>query len=187
MSPQDSREMTGRLCTVRVCLSRCLSPEGVPTVVDLVLLYFFLSWTFYRKKEKNGQIPFLETECGFCALTTSSHVRFVESVLCDFSQKCNKHTQNTFSSSSSRQLRSCLRRGFPKPSFWGLQRNQVEIPCDENKLTQKRIPFSCFPLLEIVYILTIYQIRRSHFTYQLSQMSVCNCVSFTLLVKCCTA
>lgn len=54
MSPQDSREMTGRLCTVRVCLSRCLSPEGVPTVVDLVLLYFFLSWTFYRKKEKNG-------------------------------------------------------------------------------------------------------------------------------------
>lgn len=49
--------------------------EGMPTVVDLVfsLLLFVENTTWLD--------PFLETECGFCALTTSSHVRFVESVL----------------------------------------------------------------------------------------------------------
>ena len=41
--PQDLREVTGRLCTVRICLSRCLPAESIPTVgVPLTSYFSFL-------------------------------------------------------------------------------------------------------------------------------------------------
>lgn len=43
MLPQDLREVTGRLCTVRICLSRCLPAESIPTVgVPLTSYFSFL-------------------------------------------------------------------------------------------------------------------------------------------------
>lgn len=44
------------------------------------LTFYFLFLLLFIGKKKRLD-PFLETECGFCALTTSSPVRFVESVL----------------------------------------------------------------------------------------------------------